>query len=350
MKICIYKGSEELVRRSGVGIAIRHQEKILREAGCEIVDRIDDDTDAVHINTVFPGSAVEAVIARLRGKTVIYYGHSTMEDFRHSFKGSNFLAPVFRGWIKFCYRLGDVILTPTAYSRSLLLRYGIKKPIVVLSNGIDLKQFKPDGEKRKLFRQTYHLKDDEKVILSVGHYIERKGILEFLEMARKMPEVKFIWFGYTSPKLIPARIQKAIDEAPDNVIFPGYVEPKELTQAYQGCDLFCFMSHEETEGIVVLEALASKIPVLVRDIPVYEGWLRNGVNVYKASDTDEFAVLAGKILDGQVPDLTEQGWKTARERSFPEIAVRLKGIYRTYCHKKGTSPWKWRTLRENADH
>lgn len=45
--------------------------------------------------------------------------------------------------------------------------------------------------------------------------------------------------------------------------------------------LFCFMSHEETEGIVVLEALACCIPVLVRDIPVYEDWLADGKNVLR---------------------------------------------------------------------
>ena len=45
------------------------------------------------------------------------------------------------------------------------------------------------------------------------------------------------------------------------------------------------MSKEETEGIVILEALAMKIPTLIRDIPVYEGWLTDSKDVYKAKNS-----------------------------------------------------------------
>lgn len=349
MSICIYKGSEKIVRKSGVGSAISHQEAILKDAGYDVVRHIDAETEAVHLNTVFPDSVIEALIAKIRRKTVIYYGHSTMEDFRNSFKGSNLMAPLFRKWIKLCYSMGDVILTPTEYSHRLLISYGIKKPIVALSNGIDIRKFVPNAENRKIFRRKYNLSEDKKVILSVGHYIERKGILEFIEMARKMPEVRFLWFGYTDPKLIPLKIQKAIKAAPTNVLFPGYVTPDELRYAYQGSDLFCFMSHEETEGIVVLEALACEIPVLVRDIPVYEDWLNNGVNVYKAADTNEFIGKAEKILNGSLPDLTKQGRETAMERSFPEIADKMKLIYQKYCTKKSPLTWKGEAVHENSD-
>ena len=349
MKVCIYKGSGMLVEKSGVGSAIRHQEMILKDAGCDVVWHIDDKTEAVHLNTVFPDSVLEALIAKICKKTIIYYGHSTMEDFRDSFKGSNLLAPVFRMWIKFCYNMGDVILTPTEYSRRLLINYGIKKPIIALSNGIDIQQFYKDAEKRKIFRKKYQLSEDKKVIMSVGHYIERKGILDFIEMARKMPKVQFLWFGYTSPKLIPLKVQKAIEDAPANIRFAGYVTQEELRYAYQGSDLFCFMSHEETEGIVVLEALACEIPVLVRDIPVYEGWLKSGVNVYKAVHTSEFIGMAEKILNGSLPDLSKQGHKIARERAFPEIADKMKWIYRRYCKEKDIWTWKGETVHENID-
>ena len=349
MKVCIYKGFETLVEKSGVGSAMKHQERILQDAGCEVVQHMDAETEAVHLNTVFPDSVIEALLAKLCGKTVIYYGHSTMEDFRNSFKGSNLLAPVFRTWIKLCYNMGDVILTPTEYSRSLLTSYGIRKPIVALSNGIDIGQFAPNREKRRIFRQKYHLSEEDKVILSVGHYIERKGILEFIEMARSMPEVQFLWFGYTNPKLIPAKVQKAMEDAPANVQFPGYVTPEELRYAYQGSDVFCFMSHEETEGIVVLEALACKIPVLVRDIPVYADWLEDGVNVYKAAETEEFICTVEKLLNGSLPDLSEQGWAVAKERAFPAIADKMKWIYQRYRRERSTWLWKGGTVRENTN-
>ncbi len=352
MKICVYKGSERFVKKSGVGSAIEHQVAMLAENGYDVTRYMDAETDVVHVNTVFPDSVVAAVLAKLRGKTVIYYGHSTMEDFRCSFKGSNRLAPLFRTWIKFCYNRGDVILTPTEYSRLLLLSYGIHKPIVALSNGIDTRQYGASVENRRAFRQKYHLPEDAKVVLSVGHYIERKGILEFIEMAEKMPEVQFFWFGYTNPNLIPAKIQKAMESAPENLHFPGYVAPAELKDAYQGSDLFCFMSHEETEGIVVLEALACKIPVLVRDIPVYADWLVDGDNVYKADNTEAFIRKAEEMLNGTLPDLSEQGRRIAEERSYSRIADKMKWVYSRYGREKsGKTRWSWRggTLHENTN-
>ncbi len=334
MKVCVYNGAMRLIEKSGVGSAMRHQKRVLAAGGNEATDRMNTETEVVHLNTVFPDSVVTAVSAKLHRKTVVYYGHSTMEDFRNSFKGSNLLAPMFRTWIKFCYNLGDVIVTPTEYSRGLLEGYGIRKPVIAVSNGIDTKKYKPDRAQRRMFCAKYDIPEDKKLVISVGHYIERKGILEFVELARKLPEIQFMWFGYTDPKLIPLAVRNAIASAPENLIFPGYVEPAELLHAYQACDLFCFMSHEETEGIVVLEALACDTPTLVRNIPVYQGWLRDRETVYMAENTDEFADLAVKIMNNELPDLTGNGHKVAEQRDFHCIAKQMNRIYDSYCRER----------------
>mgnify|MGYP006875338656 CR=1 FL=1 len=90
MKIYIYKGGLSLVAKSGVGSAIRHQEKMLRAAKVTVTD-VWKEADIVQINTVLPDSPLVARRARRQGKKVVYYGHSTMEDFKNSFIGSNLL-------------------------------------------------------------------------------------------------------------------------------------------------------------------------------------------------------------------------------------------------------------------
>lgn len=329
MKVRLYTGSLKLVEKSGVGQALHHQQAMLQSAGVETTNKNDRDAVIVHINTVFPDSLFAAHLAKLRGQKVIYYGHSTMEDFRNSFKCSNLLAPLFKRWIKLCYSTGDLIITPTEYSRQLLLGYGIRKPIYALSNGIDTEFFAPSTEHRHAFREKYHIGEQEKAVISVGHFIERKGILDYIELARSMPEVRFFWFGYTNLNLIPASVQHAIASAPPNLSFPGYVERDALRDAYCGCDLFCFMSHEETEGIVVLEALSCAIPVLVRDIPVYADWLSDGENVHKARDAKGFQKIAQDILDGRAASLTQAGRQTAESRSIPEMGIRLVRLYQS---------------------
>ena len=328
MKIRLYTGSLKLVEKSGVGEALHHQEAMLESIHSDYTYKNSRDVELVHINTVFPDSLLAALLARLRGQKVIYYGHSTMEDFRNSFKLSDALAPLFKKWLKLCYSTGDVIITPTEYSKDLIESYGINKPVYALSNGVDTDFFAPDAGRRNEFRSKYDLDSNDKAVISVGHYIARKGITEFIELARTMPDVHFFWFGYTSPGLIPQEISAAIKNAPSNLTFPGFVDCEELRTAYCGCDLFCFMSHEETEGIVVLEALACGIPVLVRDIPVYEGWLADGENVYKCDDDISFHKKALAVLNGSADDLTEAGRRTAENRSIQRAASELMLIHR----------------------
>ena len=84
MRIYIYTGGEKLVSKSGVGQAIRHQQEMLRRAGVDTTEHWTADTAAVHVNTVLPDSLLAVLAARIRGRKVVYYGHSTMEDFRSS--------------------------------------------------------------------------------------------------------------------------------------------------------------------------------------------------------------------------------------------------------------------------
>lgn len=141
-----------------------------------------------------------------------------------------------------------MVITPTEYSAAILKSYGIRRPIHAISNGIDTHFFAPSEQLRQSFRARWNITSREKVVISVGHYIQRKGILDFLEVARRMPDVRFFWFGYTNLNLIPAHVRQAIVQAPPNVTFPGFVDREGLREAYCGADAFAFLSHEETRG------------------------------------------------------------------------------------------------------
>lgn len=294
----------------------------------ELVER-KEDADVIHINTIFPGSIAMALWAKRHGKKVVFHAHSTEEDFRNSFIGSNAVASLFGKWICFCYQLGDVIVTPSEYARKLLQKHGISEPVYVMSNGIDLEYYQRQANDRKNFRAKYGYSEKDKVIMSAGLWIRRKGILDFIEMAKRLPEYQFIWFGDSNLWSVPKEIRKAVRSQLPNLRFAGYVPKKELRQAYAGCDLFWFPTYEETEGIVVLEALAMKIPVLLRDIPVYQGWLANGKNVYTFQDQEHAASRIIDICNGKVPDLTKNGYQVALERSMDQTGIKLQKIYQS---------------------
>lgn len=327
LKVLLHTDKFEQVEKSGVGRAIVHQKKALDLVGVPYTTDPNEDYDIIHINTIFPESYLIGKKAKKMGKKVIFHAHSTEEDFRNSFLFSNQVAPAFKLWLKKCYSSADLVITPTPYSKRLLENYDLGKKIVAISNGIELDFYKKDEELGRKFREAFHFKEDDKIVMSVGLYIERKGILDFVELAKRMPEYKFIWFGYLDPKLIPIKIREAVETKLDNLFFPGYVERELLRGAYSGADLFFFPTHEETEGIVLLEALATKIPVLIRDIPIYEGWFEDGVNIYKASSLPEFETKIKGILEGSLPSLVEEGYKIAEQRDIKKIGEQLKSVY-----------------------
>lgn len=326
MSVYLYPGGFRLIRKSGVGQAILHQRKALTAAGVPLAQTMAEG-DIVHINTVFPDSLLAVLAARLSGKKIVYYAHSTMEDFRRSFPGSNWFAPLFKRWIKRCYQMGDVIITPTNYSRSLLLGYGVQKPIYSLTNGVDTEFFAPSEARRKAFRKRYGLSERDQVVISAGHTIERKGILDYIALARQMPQVRFFWFGYTPAYLVPEVVRRAMAEAPGNLSFAGYISQEELRDAYCGADVFAFLSLEETEGIVVLEALSCGIPTVLRDIPVYQGWLPEGGGIWKARDAAGFRQAVREALTCPLHDRDKAGRSIALSRRLESVGQGLAAIY-----------------------
>lgn len=337
MKVLLYTEYEKAFSKSGLGKAIKHQMKALESVGIPYTLDPDDEYDIVHINTYGPKSFALAKVAKKNGKKVVYHAHSTEEDFRNSFVLSNQVAPIFKKWLVTCYNLGDYIVTPTPYSKRLLEGYGIKKPIVAISNGIELEFFKPSYEAGKEFRKTYHYGKKDKVVMAIGLYLERKGILDFVELAKRLPQYKFIWFGYTPLYTVPNKIREAVKTELSNLIFAGYVEPDVIRGAFSGADLYIFPTLEETEGIPIMEACAMKQKAIIRDIPVFDEWLEDGKNVYKAKDVDDFEKKIISILEGRLPSLVEAGYEVAKSRDIHQVGLELKHVYETVMSQDSSS-------------
>ncbi|WP_157975692.1 glycosyltransferase [Brachybacterium sp. YJGR34] len=334
LRVLMPRGLARIAGESGIGAAIRHQRSAVRSLGHEVVTNPLRPFDVVHLNTPFPDTPLLARFAHLRRRPVLMWAHSTEDDFRDSFTGSNRLAPLFRRWIAHLYRLGDAVVTPSSYSKALISapKYAITAPIHVLSNGVDTGYFRPDPSARQRLRDSLGLAPDAQVVVSVGMQTVRKGLLDWVEVARQMPEVTFVWFGHTDERLMTAAVVRALDGAPSNALFPGYVQPEQLREAYCGADAFCFLTQEETEGIVLWEALACGVPALVRGIPLYRDAMPDGVLTHQvAPDHPRFAQEVARtltaLLAGELEDLTEAGRRAAEEVDLSRVALMLQEIY-----------------------
>ena len=333
MKVLLYTEGEKMFSKSGLGHAIKHQMKALSLENIEYTTNLKDDYDIIHLNFYGPKSYAEAVRAKKNGKKVVYHAHSTEEDFKNGFIFSKQISPAFKKWLIKCYSLGDVIVTPTPYSKRLLEGYGIKNKIYAISNGIELDKFKYDPKARKTFRERYHYSKDDKVVIGIGLYIERKGIVDFVKLAKRMPEYKFIWFGYSPLSAATKPVRDAVNTKLDNLVFAGYVEQDIIVEAMNGCDVYLFPTYEETEGIPIIEACACHATAVIRDIPVFDEWLVDGVSVYKAKTLDEFEDKIRKIMNKELPSLDKEAYKVAEERDIKKIGKQLKEVYKEVLKK-----------------
>ena len=333
MKVLLYFEGENVISKSGIGRAFKHQQRALKSAGIEYTtDPWDTDYDILHINTYYMNSDAIVRHAREQHKKVIYHAHSTEEDFRNSFSFSNLLAPKVKSWLIHLYKQADALITPTPYSKSILEGYGLTMPIYPISNGIDLDRYQRNIDKVIAYRKYFDLRPEDKVVLGVGLYFQRKGILDFVEVAKRLPQYKFIWFGNTSRFIIPREVSEVIENHPANVYFPGYVKGPIIEGAYSDADCFFFPSYEETEGIVVLEALASKCQVVLRDIDVFHPWMQDKKNCYMGTDNDTFAHIIEGCIEHTLPDTIQEGYRTAESKSIDAIGQQLKEVYEKVMH------------------
>lgn len=271
----------------GIRESALHQREIFRRLGHDFTPAPTLDADVFHCNLMGPRSVWNARRARAHDVPVVVNTHVTAEDFGDSFRFTNLLAKPLRPYLEWAYGLADQLICPSEYNRRLIEGY-TDVPTTVISNGVDRDKLDGLEDLEDSFRDRYDL--DPPVVFLVGHVIKRKGLETFVELARRRPELDFAWFGPLDLSLKGRETRRLIENAPGNCTFTGYVD--DIRGAYAAGDIFLFPTHEENEGIALLEAMSVGTPVVVRDIDTFD-WLEHGHDCRKAEERfdDELAAL-----------------------------------------------------------
>lgn len=363
-RVLLFSEGKKLIAESGVGKVLSLQKKALSlKKDITFTTDKHDYYNIVHINTFALNSFYLARKCHRKGIPVIITTHTIVEDFENSFRGtySKLSKTIFRKWLKYYYNYADLLISPTKYVKELLLgeNYEITVPIKVVSNGVDNQLFgktKSDEERKEIINTLNRIKnskavisESDKIILAVGLYLERKGIEEFIKLAASAEKEgysnwKFIWAGHTNSLLIPTKISKAIRQARklNNIVFTGYIEHGVLSKLYRNSDAFLMLTKAETECLAILEALSSKVPIIVRDIPVFKDWLTDdSCRKFDASLngkelTDELVNLLNDTFKNDNTNMLNKGSIIAHNRDLKIIGKKLVDIYKDLNKSKTT--------------
>jgi glycosyltransferase involved in cell wall biosynthesis len=301
----------------------------LEKLGCRVVfNDPGSDYDVLHIHSPLPNSFAWAIRRKIQGRPLVVHGRHLPELIKGGFKGGALFYPFVRRYSTLFYNLGDVVLGATPYVAKSLARDGVRGPFRTIPNGINREVFSRDGEKGREFRKSIGVSDDQKLVVSVGLRIPRKGVDTFVNVASKLAhrkDIVFVWVGASEVLL-----EDALHASPPaNVLFPGHVPFEQIVGVYSSADVFMFPTKAESYGNVMLEAASCGCPLLIRDIPVYEEWVVDGLHCLKCRTDEQFAEGLERLLDQE--DLrgrmVEGAMKLAKEHDIKIAAGMLKNLY-----------------------
>lgn len=329
MRICLYLEAAEMVAKSGFKTAFEQQRRALQGAGIEVIDDpARDDYDLLHLHFFGPKSLFYLKRARRFGAQVIAHAHSIgAHDFEDSFTLVNSISGLYEKYLYYFYESSDAIFTCSQYAREQLQAQGISKPIWVISNAVDRQKFRFNAEKRRHYRELLDL--SRFTVFCAGNVIPRKGVLDFLEVARRLPELDFVWFGHLWPKFMTfyPEMHKALEAKPTNVKMPGFVS--DTPAAFAAGDLFFLPSFRENQPMVLLEAASLGRPLVARAIPEYRGWLADGLNARLGDSVEDFVTQIRHIAQNssEWQKLSRSSEELAEASSLPVVGRRLQELY-----------------------
>ncbi len=226
-------------------------------------ERFRYDADVSHYHTFGP---IALLNRRLSGGKRILTAHSTP---RVNI-GNLALTKAINKRYPDIYRKFDHIVTISESCEQEVQEMVPDVPVTRIPNGINRNYFKPSPEKRAAFREMHGIGEDEQVILTVAQVSPRKGFYDFMELASKHQDTRFVWVGgfpYGLASKDYLKIKWLIQQRTDNVMFTGFV--RDIAEAYCAADIFFMPTFAETFGLAVLEAQACGLPVVARSIPEF---------------------------------------------------------------------------------
>lgn len=263
------------VKGQGVGSAYLEQVKLVTEGASDIFDiRINDwkDADIIHHHTVEPMNYLRMKTSR--GINVSYV-HFLPETLDGSINLPKPAFDIFKKYIVEFYKNADYLVVVNPIFIDALVAHGIEREkIKYIPNYVSKADFfKKSSKEVKELRKELNLNADDFVVLGVGQVQTRKGVLDFVEVASKLPDVTFVWCGGFSFGTITdgyKELKKIFDNPPSNVRFVGIIPREKMNDMYNIADVLFMPSYNELFPMSILEASNVEKPILLRDLELYK--------------------------------------------------------------------------------
>lgn len=226
-----------------------------------------------------------------------------------------------------------ILLAPSKQAKERLIARepAWEDKIRIVPTGIDLTRFRPDLDASRV-RTQWGFTSGQRVVLYVGRTAYEKKIQVLIEaverLSRSNEDLRLVIAG-TGPaehQLHDYVSRRRLDHL---VHFAGHVPDQDLPAVYNACDVFASASDFETQGLTLLEAMASGAPAAVAGAGGYLNFVRDGHNAYLfPPDSVDGAAHGIELALNAPPGLRQRARESAMEWGISNCSRLLEAAYR----------------------
>jgi 1,2-diacylglycerol 3-alpha-glucosyltransferase len=293
--------------------------------------------DVVHVNHPFMMGRKGIALGKKYGIPVVFTYHTRIDQYAENIP---FLRWIFKNILshrmvrKFAQKCNGII-APTKTAKEYLENIGVSRHKAVLPTGVDFGEFNPSNEKLRNQIVSRYAPQGEILLCSASRLAIEKNIaflIHGLKLVKGSSKVAFrcLMLGDGPEK---ENIRELIKECglEDEVILVGQVPPTEMATYFQAADIFVFSSLSETQGMVLLEAMAGGCPVVCVRSSGTDDVIQDGYNGYKTGeDSAQWAEKVVFLLENQkqLKEMSRSAYAFAQNFSEEKIAERVEAFYK----------------------
>lgn len=264
------------IKGQGVGSAYIEQVALVKNMlsdKFEVTENKRIKADITHYHTLNPNYYLMVKSRTKNGKSVGYV-HMLPETVETSLDLPRFMKQIFYKYMISFYKKMDYLVTVNPYFIGRLAHYGVpKEKVTYIPNYVSSEVFHSvSPEEKTALRDKYGIPRDRFTVVCAGQLQVRKGVFDFIEIAKRMPEVEFVWAGgFSFGKITDGynEIKKISENPPANVKLLGIIDREYMNEVYNLGDVMFLPSFEELFPMTILESMCVNIPVLLRDLDIY---------------------------------------------------------------------------------
>lgn len=339
LRINMYSSADK-VDGQGVGSAYKEQVALVSQARDLFdveVNKPDREADIQHFHTIDP-----LFFLRMKNKKAVNvaYCHflpDTVMD--GSLKVPGPLRKIVAEYIIRFYKAADHLIVVNPSFIPELEKYGIpRRKIRYIPNYVSHEVFHPLGkEKRDAARREYGIDPDAFVVLGAGQVQTRKGVRDFVETAKRLPHLTFVWAGgFSFGKITDGyeELKGIMDNPPANVIFTGIVPREKMAELYNMTNVLFVPSYNELFPMTILEAANLHVPMVIRDLDLYKEILMG--HYMRGDSVEEFTELLHVL--SSTPEVYAQYQEESRKISEYYSADHVLSMWKTFY----VQAWKYK--------